>query len=203
MGSRGEAAEQSPGAAASRAARVLGRGQSRCPMRGGTGRADTSERRCNIRRIKLPRCRPLPPGMAGPDITVTDVLSKVELAGPGARVPCFGHVHGDRSRCRRDPHRLPRGGRAVGHHQAAAALPGDHRPCPGTGLRPHHRRLAAAARDAVLGGAAASWLQKASERSGAGLSGHSAAVRHTPSDFGLAEPSISGLFWVGRGCART
>ncbi len=89
--------------------------------------------------------------------TMAQASAVIVLAGQGARSPCSGHVHGDRSRCRRDPRRFPRGGRAVGHHRAAAALPGDHRPCAGAGMRPNHRRLATVARGAVPGGAAAPW----------------------------------------------
>jgi len=93
----------------------------------------------------------------GPGSATAQAPSTVVLAGDRARAPCFGDVHGDRSRCRRDPHRLLRGGRTVGHHCAAAAIPGDHRPREGAGLRPDHRRLAAAICGAVPGGAVAPW----------------------------------------------
>ena len=84
-------------------------------------------------------------------------LNRAGLAGHAARVPWLRNVHRDRGRCRSDPCRLPRGGRTVGHGRAATAVPGDHRPREGAGMCPHHRRLAASARGAMPGDAAASW----------------------------------------------
>jgi len=83
-------------------------------------------------------------------------VTNAGLAGHGARVPCSRHVHRDRSRCRRDPCRLPRGRRTVGRRRAAAAVPGDHRSGEGAGMRPHHCRLDAIACGTVPGEAAAS-----------------------------------------------
>jgi len=84
-------------------------------------------------------------------------LNRARLAGHAARDPCLCNVHRDRGRCRSDPCRLPRGGRAVGHGRAATAVPRDHRPREGSGMRPHHCRLAAGARVTMPGDAAASW----------------------------------------------
>jgi hypothetical protein len=75
---------------------------------------------------------------------------------PWSALPSCRHVRCYRSRCRRHPCRLRSGWRVRGRRGVATPVPGRDGQRTGTGLRPDHRRVEAAARAIAPGDAAAS-----------------------------------------------